>query len=276
MSGKAIVTLIGKVERAPQVNGGITRVYLNVPEFNAKKQEWTPNVILVRIGGKAAEDAANLKPGARILVEGELDQLKWKVDDKNRSMLTVLAYGFKQGGPDNYNCVVLLGRVGVAPNVKWFEGGNCLTEIVMAHDRYQMAAAKGERGTNVTCWTDIKIIGKRAEAAGNFLGKGKTVLIKGILTTDTWVKDGVTQSRTYVKAFDFTFAGGREEGDSMGASGEAFIPEAPGEGQWEGEGGDGGYGPGPDYDNEAHGEQRPQASTKPAGNVPDLDDEIPC
>ena len=74
------------------------------------------------------------------------------------------------------NSVVLVGRVGQDPEMKYFESGKVKTTFSMAINRWD-AKTKGE----VTDWFNIELWDKLAEVAGEYVKKGKLVAVDGNL-----------------------------------------------------------------------------------------------
>jgi single-strand DNA-binding protein len=61
------------------------------------------------------------------------------------------------------------------------------------------------------CFIDISVFGKMAETAGNYLKKGRAVLIEGRLKQETWdASDGTRKSKHKVVAQAMTFLGAKD------------------------------------------------------------------
>lgn len=76
------------------------------------------------------------------------------------------------------NQVVLVGRVGQDPEVRYFESGSTMTTFSLAVNR-----PSKEKKTD---WFDIKIWGRQAEIAGEYVRKGSQIGIEGQLDFDSW------------------------------------------------------------------------------------------
>jgi single-strand DNA-binding protein len=84
-----------------------------------------------------------------------------------------------------------------------------------------------ENNRKKTEWHRVKLFGKLAELAGEYLKKGSQVYIEGRLQTTKYQdKEGVDRWSTDIVARDMTFLGGRGGGgDALGSSTPDF-PEA--------------------------------------------------
>ena len=82
------------------------------------------------------------------------------------------------------NTVILIGNLGAAPEIKTFENGNQIARISLAtNETYK--DAQGER-QKITEWHNVIVIGKMAEVAGKYLGKGAKISLQGKLKTRSW------------------------------------------------------------------------------------------
>jgi len=76
------------------------------------------------------------------------------------------------------NQVTLIGRVGQDPELRYFETGNSLASFSLAINR----PSKNKE----TDWFDIKLWGRQAEIAGEYVRKGSLVGIVGQIDWDSW------------------------------------------------------------------------------------------
>ena len=72
------------------------------------------------------------------------------------------------------NTVVIVGRVGKDPDIKYYESGKVRTSFSVAVNRWD-AKTKSE----VTDWFNIEVWDKQAEFAGEYVKKGRLVAIDG-------------------------------------------------------------------------------------------------
>jgi len=80
------------------------------------------------------------------------------------------------------NSVVLVGRAGADPEIKYFESGRAKTTFNLAVDR----PVKRTEGVDSTDWFRIELWGKSAEIAAEYVKKGKLVGIVGRLEFSRW------------------------------------------------------------------------------------------
>ncbi len=76
------------------------------------------------------------------------------------------------------NHVVLVGRAGRDPEMRYFESGKVVTTFSIAVNRPVKDAQ--------TDWFDIEIWGKQAEIAGEYVKKGSLIGIEGKIRWDSW------------------------------------------------------------------------------------------
>lgn len=84
------------------------------------------------------------------------------------------------------NVVHLVGRVGIDPDVKYFESGAVKCRLTLAVDR-------PTRRTDQPDWFNLELWGKTAEIAANYVRKGKQIGVTGSLKIDQW-QDRMTQA----------------------------------------------------------------------------------
>jgi single-strand DNA-binding protein len=82
------------------------------------------------------------------------------------------------------NRVILIGRLGKDPEIKYTPSGQALAKFSLATDETRKDA-QGNRQTT-TEWHSIVLWGKQAEFASEFLKKGRQVYVEGRLQTRTW------------------------------------------------------------------------------------------
>ena len=112
------------------------------------------------------------------------------------------------------NKVILLGRLGVNPEVRTTQNGTVVATLSIAtNDGF---------GENIsTEWHRVVVFGKAAETLQKYANKGTQLFIEGRLRTNKWQdKNGNTQYTTEVIASGFQFVGGgSNQGDSNYQSG---------------------------------------------------------
>lgn len=118
------------------------------------------------------------------------------------------------------NKVILIGRLGADPEVRYTQEGMMVTNLRLATNEYRKDKS-GER-VDRTEWHRVVAFGKLAEICGNYLSKGRLVYIEGSLRTRQWEdKEGNKRSTTEIMANNMQMleskGGGREEGGAGGA-----------------------------------------------------------
>ena len=128
------------------------------------------------------------------------------------------------------NKVILLGRLGVDPEVRFTPSGQAVANFRMATNE-SWTDKQGQKQER-TEWHRIVVWGKLGELCGQYLSKGGQCYVEGRLQTREWTdKENRKNYTTEVVANSVVFLGGR--GDSQGrgrASGgpDDFGPPPPG------------------------------------------------
>src|SRR3982751_1306271 len=119
----------------------------------------------------------------------------------------------------SFNKVILLGNLTRDPEVRYTPKGTAVTELGMAVNRVY-TAENGEKREETT-FVDVTLWGRTAEIAGEYLAKGRPVLIEGRLQTDSWddKETGKKRTRLTVVGENMTMLGSRGEGGPGGAGG---------------------------------------------------------
>lgn len=97
------------------------------------------------------------------------------------------------------NKVILIGRLGKDPEVRYTPDGTMVTTFNLATDEQR----KDKNGEKIqrTEWHKIVTWGKLAEICGNYLVKGKLVFVEGRIQTRSWEdKEGVKRYTTEIIA----------------------------------------------------------------------------
>lgn len=116
------------------------------------------------------------------------------------------------------NSVVLVGRAGADPEIKYFESGRAKTTFNMAVDR----PVKRTEGQDTTDWFRIELWGKPAEIAAEYVKKGKLVGIVGRLEFNRWTDaNGQKHELPVISANELRLLGSKSEsgGDWGGGGG---------------------------------------------------------
>jgi len=92
------------------------------------------------------------------------------------------------------NKVTLIGNLGRDPELSYTPSGLAVVRLSLATTERR----KNQEGewTDATEWHRIKMFGKQAEAAGQYLSKGQTIYLEGRLTYGSYEKEGVKHYTT--------------------------------------------------------------------------------
>lgn len=118
------------------------------------------------------------------------------------------------------NKVILVGSLGNDPDVKYTQGGSCITRISLATNS-QWKDKEGNKQER-TEWHRVVFFGKLGEIAGEYLRKGSTIYVEGALKYDKYTgQDGVEKYSTDIAANEMQMLGGKQEGKGGGSSGQS-------------------------------------------------------
>jgi single-strand DNA-binding protein len=146
----------------------------------------------------------------------------------------------------NFNRVILVGNLTRDPEVKYTTGGTAVSEISLAVNRTWFDKNANERKEETT-FVEVTLWGRQAEVAGEYLAKGRPVLIEGRLQLDTWDdrETGKKRSKLRVVGENMQMLGSRgESGGGGGGGGGSSRSYSRGGSQGSGGGGTGGGGGG--------------------------------
>ena len=138
------------------------------------------------------------------------------------------------------NRVFLMGNLTRDPALRHTTGGMTVSDLgVAVSDKYRNKA--GEM-VETTCFADIVVWGRQAEACGQYLTKGSPVVVEGRLQLDQWQTEaGEKRSRLRVRADRVQFLGrprGAGEASADKGVNVAAAVSAPAEGNEEEKGPD--------------------------------------
>ncbi len=153
------------------------------------------------------------------------------------------------------NKVILVGNVGVDPEVRYMPNGNAVTSLSLATSESWKDKQTGEKQER-TEWHRVVCFNRLGEIAGEYVRKGSKIYIEGSLRTRKWQdQQGVDRYTTEIVASEMQML------DSKGSSGSSASSS---------------YGdmqPAPEYQGTA---KKQQAPSKEAQNAfEELDDDIP-
>lgn len=128
----------------------------------------------------------------------------------------------------SFNRVILMGNLTRDPEVRYTPGGTAVTDIGLAVNRYWTDKGSNERKEETT-FIDVTLWGRQAEIAGEYLAKGRPVLIEGRLHLDQWDDRETGQKRSRLKVVGETMQllGSRGEGGGRADGGAPGVAERP-------------------------------------------------
>lgn len=126
----------------------------------------------------------------------------------------------------SFNKVILVGNLTRDPEVRYTPKGSAVCDLAMAVNR-QYSLEGGEKREEVT-YVDVVLWARLAEIAGEYLKKGRPVLIEGRLQLDTWddKQSGQKRSKLRVVGETMQLLGGRQ-GSGGGDGEEGMSSSAP-------------------------------------------------
>jgi single-strand DNA-binding protein len=118
-----------------------------------------------------------------------------------------------------YHTIIVVGRLGRDPEMRYTPSGQAVTTFNVATD-YSTKSPDGN-WEKKTIWIRVTVWGKQAETASQYLKKGREVLIEGRLNPDpgtggprVWTRQDGTPGASYeITANTVRFIGGRGDGE---------------------------------------------------------------
>ena len=133
----------------------------------------------------------------------------------------------------SFNKVILMGNLTRDPQVRYTGSGTAVTDVGLAVNRTWFDKQANERREEVT-FVDVTLWGRTAEVAGEYLAKGRPVLIEGRLQLDQWddKETGQKRSKLHVVGENMTMlpsgGGGGGGGPRPGGGAPASSSPPPG------------------------------------------------
>ena len=150
------------------------------------------------------------------------------------------------------NKVILVGNLGKDPETRYMPEGGAITNITLATTHTWKDKSSGDKKEE-TEWHRVSFFGRLAEIAGEYLKKGSPCYVEGRLRTRKWTdKEGNDRYTTEIVADSMQLLGSKR--DSVGDSGGMREP--------------------PSESSRSEAPSKP-AAKKPAGQINDMDDDIP-
>ena len=121
----------------------------------------------------------------------------------------------------NFNKVIIAGNLTRDPELRYTPKGTAVARITLAVNRTWKSEA-GENKEEVS-FVDVDVWGRQAEVIGQYMKKGRPLLVEGRLKQDTWEDKNTKQKQSKLKVVleSFSFIdsnrGGGEGGDAPAA-----------------------------------------------------------
>ena len=121
------------------------------------------------------------------------------------------------------NKVIILGRLGQDPELKYTPGGMAVCNFTLATS--ESWADKSGQKQERTEWHRVVVWGKLAELCNQYLSKGRQAFVEGSLQTRSWDdKSGQKRYTTEINAKTVQFIGGATTGAGASAAKESGAP----------------------------------------------------
>jgi single-strand DNA-binding protein len=105
-----------------------------------------------------------------------------------------------------FNRVLLMGHLGNDPVLKSASNGEAFCRLNLATDSFDPKAESKKR----TNWHSIHVFGKQAEAAAQYLAKGRRVLVEGRMQSTVTGEGNDRTWRNWIKVDRLMFLSGQE------------------------------------------------------------------
>ncbi len=127
----------------------------------------------------------------------------------------------------SFNKVILIGNLTRDPELRYTPKGTAIAKLGLAVNR-QWRSESGEQKEEVT-FVDVDAFGKQAEVIGQYLKKGRPIMVEGRLRLDQWddKQTGQKRSRLGVVLENFQFLDSGRGAENQGGGESAPRPARP-------------------------------------------------
>ncbi|MCQ2893831.1 single-stranded DNA-binding protein [Helicobacter pylori] len=123
-----------------------------------------------------------------------------------------------------FNKVIMVGRLTRNVELKYLPSGSAVATIGLATSR-RFKKQDGTPGEEV-CFIDVRLFGRTAEIANQYLSKGSSVLIEGRLTYESWMdQTGKKNSRHTITADSLQFMDKKSDNPQANAMQDSMTHE---------------------------------------------------
>jgi single-strand DNA-binding protein len=122
----------------------------------------------------------------------------------------------------NFNKVIIAGNLTRDPELRYTPKGTAIAKLGLALNRSWRTESGEQR--DETTFVDVDAFGRQAEVIGQYMRKGRPILIEGRLRLDEWEDKNTGQKRSrlgvVLESFSFLDSGGGrgDTGNDAGAS----------------------------------------------------------
>ena len=122
------------------------------------------------------------------------------------------------------NCIILMGRLTAAPELRTTQSGVSVCSFRVAVERVLADMQSGQRADFI----DIVAWRSTAEFVSRYFSKGQMIVVKGSLQSRKWQdKDGNNRISWEIMADSVDFCGSKNDSSNNGNSAPATEPAAP-------------------------------------------------
>lgn len=124
----------------------------------------------------------------------------------------------------SFNKVIIAGNLTRDPELRYTPKGTAVARITLAVNR-TWKSESGESKEEVS-FVDVDVWGRQAEVIGQYMKKGRPLLVEGRLKQDSWEDKNTKQKQTKLKVVleSFSFIDSNRSGEGEGAP---AAPRAP-------------------------------------------------
>lgn len=123
------------------------------------------------------------------------------------------------------NKIILMGRLGRDPEVRYTQSGTPVASFSLAVDRDFVDQVTGRRPTD---WIEVAARNSKAKFVQQYFRKGQLAVVEGRLQIREWTdKEGAKRRTAEVVADQIYFAGAKTAPPSEGNADERNLPEPP-------------------------------------------------
>ena len=210
------LTILARVVSAPTIKttAGDSRLAAFPVEIAAYKEDDPSWTLYVTAWGKAADDVAvNVQEGAHLTIVGRLRLEKERPPELQLSEFHEVTPVDLPG----ISAIALVGRAGRDPEVRYFESGSVVADFTLAVKRPRREEENPD-------WFNLKVWGKQAQVAADYVRKGSLLGITGSLAEERWTDrtSGEERSKLVVRVGRLDLLGSRRDSEGAPAGGDQW------------------------------------------------------